>query len=352
MKSRRKVLITGGTGFLGVYLARYFLKKKFLVLLLDTEPLTDRKLLKNKSVEVVECDIRDKKKLAECFYDVDYVVHAAAALPIHNDREYIFDVNVAGTKNVLEESLKNNVSRVVFISTTAMYGVPQHLPEKETDPISPIGYYGESKAEGEKLCKRYHKKGLPVVIIRPKTFLGPERLGIFTLWFEAIYAHKPVFILGDGNNLYQLLEVNDLCELIYSALSAKSVSGEIFNAGASEFASWREDLEALIAHAKSKSKIVGLPVVPSQILLAILEKLHLSPIVAWHYKTFPVDSYVSTEKAQKKLGFRSTKSNKKILIESYDWYKEHRKEVLSHSGGTTHRKIWNFKIVDIISRFL
>lgn len=346
----KTVLITGGTGFLGVHLARFLIKKKYKVILLDTAALTADDL--QKKVEVVSIDIRNKKDVQKFFEKnkIDYVVHAAAALPIHNNKKYIFSVNVDGTKNILEASLKTKVKRLTFISTTAMYGIPDDLPERETSALHPIGYYGESKAQGEKLCMQYFKKGLSVNIIRPKTFLGPERLGVFTIWFEAIFNNKPVFILGNGKNLYQLLEVFDLCRLIEATLTTR-IKGEIFNAGTDKFGSWHDDLSALIKHAKSKSKIVGLPVLPSQLALAFLEKLHMSPIVAWHYKTFPVNSYVSTEKAQKELGFAPTKSNKEILIESYDWYKKHRKEFLGREGKT-HRTIWNFKILDIFTKWL
>lgn len=345
---QKTILITGGTGFLGVHLSRFLLKKGYTVILLDTAPLTAKEL--EKKVTVVQADIRDKKKMLEALKGVDYVVHAAAALPIQHERKIIFDVNVNGTKNVLDAALKNKVKRVVFISTTAMYGVPRDLPERETSALYPIGHYGESKAEAEKLCMQYEKKGLSVNIIRPKTFLGPERLGVFSLWFEAIYNSKPVFILGNGNNLYQLLEVSDLCNLILSCIITRK-TGQTYNAGAREFSTWRKDLTALIKHAKSKSKIVGLPVLPSQIALSILEKFNMTPIVAWHYKTFPVNSYVSTEKAEKDLGFKPTKSNTEILIESYDWYKKHRSEFINNVG-TTHRTIWNFKLLDIINKFV
>ena len=344
------VLITGGTGFLGVHLARYFLKRKYKVILLDIAPLTADDI--RKKVEIAEIDIRDRNKINNYFKNnkIDYVIHAAAALPIHNNKKYIFSVNIDGTRNILDASFKNKVKKLTFISTTAMYGIPDDLPERETSALHPIGYYGESKAQGEKLCMQYLKKGLSINIIRPKTFLGPERLGVFTIWFEAIYNHKPVFILGKGDNLYQLLEVQDLCGLIESTLTSK-IKGEIFNAGTDNFDTWKKDLSKLIKHAKSKSRIIGLPVLPSQIALSLLEKIHLSPIVAWHYKTFPVNSYVSTEKAKKKLGFKATKSNSEILIESYDWYKSHRKEFLGR-GGKTHRTIWNFKILDIITKWL
>lgn len=345
--TKKTILITGGTGFLGVHLSRFFIKKNYKVVLLDTAALTASDL--QGKVSVVKGDIRNPDEIESAFKNVDYVVHAAAALPIHHDRNYIFDVNVNGTRNVLKASLKHKVKKLVFISTTAMYGVPRTLPEKETDTIYPIGHYGESKAEAEKLCLSFYKKGLPVNILRPKSFLGAERLGVFTIWFEAIYNNRPVFILGKGNNLYQLLEVVDLCNAIEKSLTSR-LSGEIFNVGAEKFGTWRENLSKLIKHAKSKSKIIALPVLPTQVALSILEKFNLSPIVAWHYKTFPVDSYVSIEKAKKKLGFSPTKSNDDILIESYDWYKSHRKDFIGHEG-TTHRTVWNFKLVDFAQKF-
>lgn len=343
----KTVLITGGAGFLGVHLSRYLLAKGFRVVCLDIADMTATDILKR--VSFVRADIRQKKELKDVFKGVDYVVHAAAALPIVHERSEIFKTNIDGTRNVLEASKEAKVKRLVFISSTAVYGVPKHLPETEGDPIIPIGHYGESKVAGEKLCFEYAKKGLQVNIIRPKTFLGPERLGVFTLWFEAIYQNKPVFLLGNGNNLYQLLEVKDLCDLIYNALISKT-SGEVFNAGADKFGTWRQDLGALIKHAKSKSKIVGFPVAPSQMALGILEALNLSPIVAWHYKTLPVNSYVSTEKAKKILHFKPIKSNQDIFIESYDWYKKNREKFIGVKG-TTHRTIWNFKLLSIFDKF-
>ena len=343
----KSLLITGGCGFLGVHVARRFIKKGYKVTLLDTAPQTAKDL--EKKVIVLKADIRDSKALEKALNGIDYVVHAAAALPIHHDRNYIFDVNVNGTKNVLKAALKNKIKKLVFISTTAMYGVPRTLPEKETDDIYPIGNYGESKAAAEKLCLQYEKKGLPLIILRPKSFLGPERLGVFTIWFEAIYTNRPVFILGNGNNLYQLLEVGDLISAIEKSLVSK-ISGEIFNVGAEKFGTWRENLSRLIKHAGSKSRIVSLPVLPTQLALTVLEFFNLSPLVAWHYKTFPVDSYVSVEKLKKMLSFKATKSNDDILTESYDWYKKHRDEFIGKEG-TTHRTVWNFKLVDIAQKF-
>lgn len=346
--SQKRILITGGTGFLGCHLARQLLKEGFSVTLFDLAPLDAKDLLGK--VNTIRADVRNLKEVQNAIKNQDYVVHAAAALPIQLSKKIIYSVNIDGTKNVLGASLKNKVKIVVFISTTAVYGVPKHLPETETAPLDPIGFYGESKIAGENLCLKYYKKGLSVNILRPKTFLGPERLGVFQLWFEAISSGKRVFILGDGNNPYQLLAVSDLVDAIIKALQSKT-EGEIFNIGAKEFQTWRKDLGAVIDYAKSKSKITSLPVAPSQCILDILERLRLSPIAAWHYKTLPVPSYVSIEKAEKLLNWNPKKSNEELLLESYKWYQEHRDEVIS-KVGSTHRVGWNFKILNLIKIFL
>ena len=239
----KKVLITGGTGFLGVHLARRFLKNGYTVTLFDMASLDAKDLIGK--VAVVKGDIRKPESIADAIEGNDYVVHAAAALPIQRTKKLIFGVNRDGTKNVLEGALRHKIKRLVFISTTAVYGVPRHLPEKEDSPLDPIGYYGVSKVMAENLCLDYDKKGLEVNILRPKTFLGTERLGVFELWFEAIYSNHRVYILGNGKNKYQLLAVEDVAQAVEKALNAQ-VHGEIFNIGAKEFQSWRKDLEAVI----------------------------------------------------------------------------------------------------------
>lgn len=341
---KRSILVTGGNGFLGVHLARKLVKDNYEVTLLDIDSLDAKDLIGK--VKYVKGDIRNKKDVDKAVKNQDYVVHAAAALPILRDKKIIFDVNINGTKNILNASLENRIKRLVFISSTEVYGMPRHLPEKETNPLNPIGSYGKSKVSAEKLCMYYFKRGLSVNILRPKSFLGPERLGVFELWFEAIYNGKGVFILGNGNNKYQLLAVSDLVDAIIKAMETK-IKGEIFNIGAKEFQTWKKDLGSVIRYAKSKSSIIKLPTLPSQILLGILEILNLSPIAAWHYKTMPVDSYISIKKAESLLSWNPKKTNKELLIENYMWYEKNRDKIV-HTIGTTHRVGWNFKLLNLI----
>jgi nucleoside-diphosphate-sugar epimerase len=343
---KQKVLITGGTGFLGIHLARKFSNEGFDVVLLDLAPLEAKDL--HSKVSVIKGDVRNKKIVLQAMQGCTHVVHAAAALPIQRKKRKIFSINVDGTKVVLDAALTHSVKRFVYISSTAVYGVPQNLPEKEENPLNPIGYYGQSKVLAERLCQDYMRKGLSINILRPKTFLGPERLGVFTLWFEAIYSGRRVFLLGNGKNKYQLLAVSDVVDAVYKATTS-SVENEIFNLGAKIFQTWRKDLQYLIRYDKSSSKITGLPIRPSQMILKILETLNLSPLSEWHYKTLPVPSYVSIEKAEKLLKWHPKKSNQDLLLESYLWYKKHRNNLLNKTG-TTHRVGWNFKLINLLTK--
>ena len=108
------------------------------------------------------------------------------------------------------------------------------------------------------------------MIIRPKTFLGPERLGVFEILFDWIRDGRRIYVLGGGANRYQLLAVEDLVDAIARACTA-DVAGEVFNVGATEFGTVRSDLEALIAHAGTRSRLRPVPARPAELALRALE---------------------------------------------------------------------------------
>lgn len=332
-----KYLITGGAGFLGINLVRYLLSKGHEITSLDIVEFDYPDV--NNKIKIITGDIRDKKKVKEAVTGQDIIVHTAAALPLYKPED-IYSTDIDGTKNLLEAAQENNIKRFIHISSTAVYGIPDHHPLLETDKLDGVGPYGKAKILAEEECIKFRQKGMCVPILRPKSFIGPERLGVFDLLYDWAQDGKGFPMIGNGKNRYQLLDVEDLCDAIYlTATLDEKIVNDTFNIGAKQFTTMREDYQAVLDVASFGKKIVGLPEKPIIFTLRFLEALKLSPLYKWVYETASKDSFVSIEKAEKVLGYKPKFSNKDALIRNYKWYVEHRSEFIN-KGGVSHRVPW------------
>ncbi len=343
-----KFFITGGSGFLGINLIRYLYSKNHDIVSLDLVKF-DYPDMKDK-IKHVEGDIRDRNKVQELMKGIDIVVHTAAALPLYKPEE-IFSTDVDGTRILLEAAKENNIKRFIHISSTAVYGIPDHHPLKEDDKLDGVGPYGKAKILAEEECLKFRKEGMCVPILRPKSFIGPERLGVFDLLFDWARDGRGFPMIGSGKNRYQLLDVEDLCDAIYlcATLDSKIVN-DTFNIGAKEFKTMREDYQAVLDYAGYGKKIVGLPEKPIIFTLRFLEALKLSPLYKWVYETASKDSFVSIEKAEKVLGFKPKYSNQDALLRNYKWYLEHVDE-FKDKTGISHRVPWKQGILKFAKIF-
>lgn len=343
----RKIFITGGSGFLGINLIRYFLEKGESIVSYDLLPFEYPE--KEKITSVVG-DIRDFEHLKESMKGCDVVIHTAAALPLYSPQD-IRSTDIDGTSNVLEAAKQLMIPRVVHISSTAVYGIPDHHPLVETDELQGVGEYGKAKIAAEELCLSYRAEGMVVPIIRPKSFIGPERLGVFALFYDWAADGHGFPMIGSGNNRYQLLDVEDLCEAIYIVSTKPAhVVNDTFNIGAKEFTTMKEDYQAVLDTAGFGKKIHGFPATPLILMLRILEVFRLSPLYKWVYETASKDSFVSIEKAEKQLDWHPRFSNKQALIRNYEWYLAHRTE-FKGSSGVSHRVPWKQGILGIVKLF-
>ncbi|MBK7092726.1 MAG: NAD(P)-dependent oxidoreductase [bacterium] len=346
----KNYLITGGAGFLGINLVRYLLAKGQRVVTLDIAPF-DYADVRDK-IRVVDGDIRKPDNVRDSLRDVDIVVHAAAALPLYKPED-IYSTDIEGTRIVMEESMRAGVKRVIHISTTAVYGIPDHHPLLEDDPMHGVGPYGIAKVKAEEVCLEFRKKGLCVPILRPKSFIGPERLGVFAMFYEWARDGHSFPILGKGNNPYQYLDVEDLCDVIWlTATLPDETVNDTFNIGAKIFGTPRTDFQAVLDRAGKGRKVVSLPEAPAIWTLRFLEMLNLSPLYKWIYETAGKESFVSIEKAEKKLGYAPKYSNKDALLRNYEWYLANA-DKLSNSGGggVTHRVPWKQGALKIAKMF-
>jgi len=343
----KRYLITGGAGFLGINMARYVMERGGEVTSLDIAPFD---YPERDRIREVTGDVRNRADVDRAMADVDIVIHTAAALPLY-DHDDILSTDIEGTRTVLESALAHGVDRFVHISSTAVYGIPDHHPLVEGDPVDGVGPYGIGKVEAEGICAEYRAKGLCVPIIRPKSFIGPERLGVFALFYDWAKDGKGFPMIGSGNNRYQLCDVEDICQGIHLCCTGpRDQVDDVFNLGAREYTTMKEDYQAVLDEAGFGKKIVGFPAKPVIWTLRLLETFKLSPLYEWVYETACEDSFVSIEKAERVLGYDPKYSNKDALVRNYRWYLDNLDSFEGRSG-VSHRVPWKQGILKVAKLF-
>ena len=344
----RRVLVTGGAGFTGINLIRDLLARGVAVRSVDLAEFTyadcrDR-------IEHVVGDIRDAAVMDRACAGCDLVVHAAMALPLYSEHD-IMTTGIDGTRTVLAAAERQGIGRVVHISSTAVYGVPDHHPLVEDDELVGVGPYGHAKIEAEKVCAEFRARGLVVPVLRPKSFIGPERLGVFALLYDWARDGRGFPMIGSGRNRYQLLDIADLCQAIWlCATLPAEVVDDVFNVGAREFTTMGQDWQAVLDRAGHGKRVRGFPAWPVVWTLRLLDRLHLSPLYPWVYETAAKDSFVSIAKAERVLGYAPRYSNQDALIRNFEWYLDHLDE-FSNQSGVSHRVPWKQGALGLAKRF-
>ena len=337
------VFITGGAGFLGINLTRYLLARGRRVVCFDIAAFD---YPEKDSIRASVGDIRDGRALREAMQGASMVVHCAAALPSYRP-EQIMSTEVDGTREVLHAAREQGIRRVVHISSTAIYGRNARGTTEDSEVVELLGPYSEAKALAERECVAFRQAGLCVPILRPKTFVGPERLGIWSILYDWACSGSDFPMIGTGQNRYQLLDVEDLCDVIYATMEGRPEQvNDVFNVGAKRFGTMREDFQAVLDRAGHGGRVRSLPAWPVVTTLKILERLRLSPVYEWVYETAAADSYVSIEKAETVLGRTPRYSNREALIRNYDWYVEHLAEI-QQTSGVSHRTPWKQGLIGL-----
>ena len=181
-------------------------------------------------------------------------------------------------------------------------------------------------------------RGLCTPILRPKTFLGPQRLGLFAMLFEWADEGRSFPLLGGGRVVTQMLDVADLCDAIQLVCEGEpDAVDETFNIGAAEYGTLREDFQAVLDAAGHGKRVVTVPAGPAVVTLRALAALKLSPVYARLVHKLARDSYVSIDRAAQRLGFAPRFSNRDALLKTYAWW---RSGAAPRRAGRTHRDPW------------
>jgi nucleoside-diphosphate-sugar epimerase len=326
-------LVTGGAGFVGQVVCRFLLRKGARVRTLDLVPLDAADA--SAGIEHVLGDIRDAAAVRRAAEGADVVVHAAAALPLWEPAE-IRSINVEGTRTVLQTAAELRIPRVVYISSTAVYGAPGRGPILETDAFDAIDDYSRSKIDAEGVVRAFADR-ICISTLRVKLVVGPGRLGIFDLVFDWARRGKHIPVIGSGDNLYQMVHVEDVAGAIWlAATGPRDAVADTFNIAAEKYGTVREDFQKLLDHAGFGRRVVRLPEGPVKAALWVLEHLGLSPLSRSVYGAAGKISFVSIDRARQRLGWTPVFSNAEALVQSYDWYLNHFEEFQGKSG-VTHR---------------
>lgn len=333
MSHKTKLLVTGGAGYLGQRVVTEALHREFEVAVLDKLPN------KENLARFIEGDIRDKKILDIATRNIDTVIHCVGLVPLAKNKKENWNINVVGTKNLIEIAQKNKVKNFIFISSSAVYGKPKSLPIFNTSERNPIESYGQAKMTAENIVTSYRNYGMNVTIVRPRTIIGKNRLGIFSLLFELISSDIDVPIFGDGKNRYQFIHIDDLVNAILAAVE-KELNCDL-NLGALNFQSMGNELNILINTFNSKSKLLHLPRNFARISLLTLSKLKILPFAEYQIQLYGENMFFDCSKDWRTLGIQPQYSNLDGLISSFQSFLSNESKMRKGTKKSIHTKGMN-----------
>ena len=323
------VVVTGGRGYLGRHVVAELAPLATQVTVTDITPCPDETA---PGTRHLRGDVRDEVALRRSFDGADVVIHTAFAAP-RAGIDSLRSVNVDGVDSVCRIALEAGVRRIVLVSSTIVDRDLHPHPLRSGAPVSQLVDYAASRREAEAMANHYGALGLEIVIVRPKTFVGPGRVGGFALVFDLVRRGQAVPLLGPGRARYQLVDVRDLASGV-AALAFSEAIG-IFGFGAARFGSVRDDLGHLIDHAGTTSRIRSLPAPVGRTILRAIELVGMTPLAEWHHCVATgVDSVVDISRAERELGWCARRSNAEALTEAFDWYCE--TLAATRTAPTTH----------------
>jgi len=309
-----RILITGGAGFIGSYLCEKYTKEGHTLLCLDSflsgNLLNVRHLLDYRNFKLIKGDVRDFDFLERIIHDVDVIFHLAAQ--IHVDRSYVeprltYGINVMGTQNILEVARIYDVKKVIYASTSEVYGSAQYVPIDEKHPLDAPHPYGASKTAADRMCHAYIiTYGMNVSIPRFFNIFGPRQRdigygGVISIFTRRVLNNMPPVIYGDGLQTRDYTYIEDALRAFDLILNHKSRL-EPINIGSGKEVSIIDLANMIIDLCGKKGKI---------------KPVHVEPRIGEVKKLI-----ANATKAKEILGWEPKYNLKNGLMEFIQWYKE------------------------------
>ena len=322
-----RILVTGGTGFTGSHLVRRLVGRGHSVVCLDNQPGLFADELRELGAEVVLGSVTDREVVRRTADGAEIVHHVAAAFrQLDVPKSVYFDVNVTGTRNVLEAARDGGARRVVYCSTQGVHGHVEDPPGDEASPIAPEDYYQQTKYEGELVCQEFIRDGMDIAIVRPTAIYGPGDPARFLMLFRM--ARKGRFLMfGDGETTYHPVYIDNLVDLFELAADRTEASGQTYIGGDAEYYTLNDLVRAVGRAMDLDVDILHLPFRPLWLAAVACETacapLRISPPlfrrrVDWfrQVRAFRID------RARDELGYEPKIGIDEGLKRTYHWYRE------------------------------
>ena len=267
-----KYAVTGGAGFIGSNLVKNLVERGNEIIVIDNLNTGKKKNVKKnlKKINFFEVDIRDFSTIEDIMKNVDGIFHEAALASVQDSfiiPDKFFDVNVKGTENIFKIGKKLGI-KVVYASSSSVYGNPIQVPIKESDGKNPLNPYAKTKLEDDELAEKYARNDLKVIGLRYFNVFGPgqskEYAGVIKLFLERIQQGLPPLINGDGLQVRDFVYVDDVVNANMLAMES-NVNGEFFNIGTNSVVSVLDLATMIIKFSGLKLKPIHQPAVPGDV---------------------------------------------------------------------------------------
>jgi nucleoside-diphosphate-sugar epimerase len=322
-----KVLVTGGTGFTGAALVNRLLDEGHSVVALDYKEGLESSALRTRGAEILIGSVTDRGAVERAFDGVEYVFHLAAAFRELNVPNSFYDeVNVGGTRTVLEAARRHRVRKFVYCSTCGVHGNVDRPPANEDAPIQPADYYQRTKYEAEPIVLREAGAGMETVILRPAAIYGPGDPERFFMIFKRV--SKGVFpMFGSGRTLYHPLYIDNLVDAFLLCLPPGAGSGRTYLIADQDYFPIEEIVRAVARALEVPVRIPHYPVTPLILAGHIMEKvcrpLGIAPPifprrVDWYRQNRAFD----ITRAKKELGYAPRIGLAEGLRRTGQWYRQ------------------------------
>ncbi|MBS3651304.1 NAD(P)-dependent oxidoreductase [Pseudaminobacter sp. 19-2017] len=316
-------IIFGGDGFVGRHLAPKLQADGHEVVVAD---IVKSDLPSYRSVRFVHCDVTDPASVEAVGIRADDMVYNLSAKmlsPIQvraKRHDFFYPVNYHGTEHIIQAMDRAGAPKLVHFTTDMIYGHTVVSPMTEDHPVAPLGEYGLSKWETEKLAAQWRERGMRISLFRPRLIIGPGRLGILEKLFKLIDLNLPVPMIGSGRNPYQFISVFDCAEAARAAFKA-GVPNEAYNLGSLNPPPVRKLLGDLIRHAGSKSILLPTPGWAVKRTLDLLDLVNMPIMDPEQYLIADEMCVLDVSKGERQLGWVPKYRDEDMLIAAYSEYR-------------------------------